>query len=324
MTPKQGREFCEAGAVPNRTFRKPWSGLMPHAIDRRTALAGLVALSACAGRAEAVRSPVPQRLSLQVASGRISQVSVWRAARPRGTILFSHGALSSPAKYQALLAPWAAAGFDVWAPLHVDSTDHPDTADFPGLASWPARLEDMAALAAHVGAPHPVAAGHSYGGLVALTMGGAAAERPSGYLGPMRDPRVRAVVAFSPPGPIPGLVSTRGYAALAVPALIQTGTADVPPAGMSGEAGWRAHLAAFDAAEPGGDRFALVLDAVDHYFGGLICQSEVPGPRQSMQLVRAVEVSTLFLQGYGERLPAPKRALISQLGRQGPGELFAR
>jgi pimeloyl-ACP methyl ester carboxylesterase len=255
------------------------------------------------------RTTTVDTLLLKVRDGRSSQVTVWRAARRRGTILFSHGALSSPAKYEALLRPWADAGFDVWAPLHVDSTDHPDTKRFTGLASWPARIEDMRALADHVGASSWVAAGHSYGALVALMLGGVSAERPEGITGPMADPRVKAVVAFSPPGLAKGLVDLSGYGTLAVPALIQTGTRDIPPGARPASDSWQSHLAAYDAAAPGGDRFGLVLDGVDHYFGGIICRPEMPGPKQNEQFNIAITVSALFLTGYGAAHRNARKAL---------------
>ncbi len=228
-----------------------------------------------------------------------------------GTILFSHGALSAPAKYTALIAAWVAAGFDVWAPLHVDSTDHPDTKKYVGLASWPARIEDMRALADHVGAARYVAAGHSYGALVALTLGGASPTPPPGVSGPLRDPRAGAIVAFSPPGPGMGLIDAAGYATLAVPGFIETGTADVPPGTPPSPAGWRGHLAAYESTPTGGDRYALVLNGADHYFGGLICRPELPGPKQQAQLDLAVVRSLAFLRGYGLGDGRARRALVA-------------
>ena len=75
---------------------------------------------------------------LPLASGREAILWHWSAATadPIGTILFSHGAQSAPWHYDRLIQPWREAGYAVWAPLHVDSTDHPLTADYPGLATW--------------------------------------------------------------------------------------------------------------------------------------------------------------------------------------------
>ncbi|NLR40360.1 alpha/beta hydrolase [Novosphingobium sp. ERW19] len=268
-------------------------------IDRRGLLAGAGALVASTRLGAMGMKPVAERqFTLTGPGGREIRVSEWK---PRGTpkalVLFSHGAASSPRFYEAVFGPWLAAGFHILAPLHVDSIEHPRAKDFPGLASWKARLEDMRVLSAHVGKRPWIAAGHSYGGLVALTMGGAAAVPPEGWSGPLHDANARAVVAFSPPAPIPVLCTAEGYGKVAVPALVQTGTADLLP-GMTGE-GWRGHLVPYEAAAPGGNRYGLVLEGVDHYFGGAICRYDLPGPKQLDRLADATRISTLFVDAYG-------------------------
>lgn len=308
---------------------------MMNPVSRRAALgmigAGLIAAPMRRSIA-AASTTSPTLVDIETTSGRISRVTHWRASImrgtiTRGTILFSHGAMSSPAKYDPLILPFVAAGFDVWAPLHVDSTDHPDTSLFPGLASWGARIEDMRALSAHVGGSGHIAAGHSYGGLTALTLGGAQAVIPEGVTGPLRDPRTRAVLAFSPPGLAPGLIDGAGYAGLAVPAFIQTGDKDFPPGPLEGAvdpAAWKQHLLAYDSAKTGGDRYALILDGVDHYFGGLICSPERPGPRQSTQMQQAVTLSLQFLRGYGTGSARARAALDGALIDTGPVALWRR
>ena len=269
---------------------------------------GLVAATAPAG---------PVQVPIRTVGGRISMVTRWQPHARTGVVLFSHGAASSPAKYDRIILPWVAAGYEVWAPLHVDSPEHPDTKAFVGFASWRARIEDMRALAAHVGGRY-IAAGHSYGGLTALTLGGAAADAPEGIGGPLRDSHAVAVVALSPPGPIPGLISREGYAALAVPALIQTGDKDVSLAKAAPDPeSWKLHLAAYDAAAAGGDRYALVLAGVDHFFGGLICWLDQPGPPQDAQLARAADLSRLFIDAYGAGSAKARHALDAQLRDSG-------
>lgn len=287
-------------------------------LSRRAVIAGISAL-AVAARVQA--STERSVITLQPTATRSSEISVWRArGRRRGTILFSHGAMSSPRMYPGLIGPWSDAGYDVFAPLHVDSLEHPETAKYPGLASWATRLEDMRALSAHVGAKSCIAAGHSYGGLVALTLGGAEAIPPPGITRSLRDPRVRAVLAFSPPAPIPVLITAEGYGKLAVPALIQTGDRDVPP-GSNDVDGWRLHLTPYDAAVAGGSRYALVLSGVDHYFGGAICKFDLPGPPQIAQLEVAARISTQFLDAYGAGRASARRALDRQLSDSGPAIL---
>ncbi|MFO1426412.1 MAG: hypothetical protein U1F11_05455 [Steroidobacteraceae bacterium] len=283
-------------------------------VTRRSVLAGL-ALAPLVRTAHARRSG-PTEIVLRTADGRNSTVTVWRTARRRrGTLLFSHGAASAPYKYTRLVEPWVAAGYDVHAPLHPDSTDHPDTARFKGFTTWAARIEDMRALAASIPDEHYVATGHSYGAMTALVLGGAEAMQPQGVSGPLRDPRVIASVAFSPPAPIPGFIEARGYATLAVPAFVQSGDRDVMP-GIAG-ADWKGHLTAWEAAAASGDRYALVLAGVDHYFGGLICESDKPGPPQAAQLRSAIALSTLFIEAYGSADGRARRALERRLAPEG-------
>lgn len=268
------------------------------------------AMAAGAALLPGIAWSAPVTLQLTTAGGRIVSVSHWQPkGRRRGTILFSHGAGSAPWKYERLIQPWADRGWEVFAPLHVDSTDHPDTKAFPGLKSWGARAEDMRLLSEKQARGDYVAAGHSYGGLTALALGGATAVVPEGVTGPLADPRARSVLAFSPPPPLPGLISAEGYAALRVPALIQTGTKDMWSAAPPGPDAWRGHLAAYDAAPAGGARYALVLEGVDHYFGGAICRPELPGPPQLAQLAQASALSLQFVDAFQRRDPAARRAL---------------
>ncbi len=263
----------------------------------------------------------PRSFDLRGPDGRVISISEWsHSKRARGIILFSHGALSAPRLYEAIIAPWVLAGWRVLAPLHVDSVEHPDSAKFAGMASWKARIEDMRALSAHIGQRPWVAAGHSYGGLVALTMGGAEAIPPQGIAGPLADANVRAVLAFSPPAPIPVLITQQGFAALKVPALIQTGTADDPP----GPDSWEGHLSGYDAAAPGGNRYGLVLEGVDHYFGGAICRYEVPGPKQLVRLDDANRIAGLFLEGFGVGRVSARRALDAAVSEALPVRLMRK
>lgn len=271
-------------------------------VSRRDLLGGAGALLVASQAGAMTAKPVAERqFAVTATGGREVRLSEWKPrGKAKALVLFSHGAGSSPRFYEALFAPWLAAGFRILAPLHVDSAEHPHTKDFPGLASWKARIEDMRVLSAHVGQLPWIAAGHSYGGLVALTMGGAAAVMPEGLSGPLADKNVRAVVAFSPPAPIPVLCTAQGYAKLAVPALVQTGTKDIVPGITSTDGeGWRGHLVPYEAAAAGGHRYGLVLDGVDHYFGGAICRYDLPGPRQVDQLADAARISALFVDAFG-------------------------
>lgn len=215
------------------------------------------------------------------------------AGSPKAAVAFSHGAFSAPGKYAALLDGWAAAGLLVAAPMHVDSTDHPHREAYDQGAVWRTRLEDQAAtldwLDGQGRSPDSdwglAAAGHSFGALLALAAGGAGVLAPPGA--PTLDPRVKAVVALSPPPVTPPLIGPEGFASTSAPLLVQTGDADVLPGFVDD---WRMRLIAYEAPSPG-DRHALVLPGVDHYFGGLICRPELPGPPQADGFAQALAAS---------------------------------
>jgi pimeloyl-ACP methyl ester carboxylesterase len=259
-------------------------------IDRRTLIVGLSASALVAAKAP----KAPEQLSLAAKAGRKVDVWRWKArGKRKGRIHFSHGNFSSPVKYSRLLEAWAAEGWEVLAPLHVDSTDHPDAKRFGPMDSWSTRLEDLALLSNSAGKRPYIAAGHSYGALMALCLGGARPLLP----GASRDPKVPAIIALSPPGPMPGFVDAAGYGSLAVPALIQTGDKDVFP-GMPPE-DWRLHLTAFEAPKAEGKLYALTLAGADHYLGGVYGRPELPGPKAEDGFRDLLRISAAFLQHYG-------------------------
>ncbi|EIZ80534.1 hypothetical protein WSK_0813 [Novosphingobium sp. Rr 2-17] len=295
-------------------------------IARRSFLIGSAAVAASLASGPAFAATKPQVFLLKTPEGRAVSITEWRpAGHKRGTILFSHGAASSPAYYDRIIGPWVAAGWHVLAPLHVDSKEHPDTAKFAGLASWKARVEDMRALIAHIGDEPFVGAGHSYGGLTATMLGGAQPVTPEGLSLPLVPRLAKAVIAFSPPPTIPVLVTPEGYGKLVVPAIIQTGTLDYV-AGMTAQTGdaWKVHLAAFETPAPGGDRYGLVLEGANHYFGGAICDFKQPGPPQLAALDLANQRVALFLEGYGAGSAKARRKLDGLVTQALPARLMKR
>lgn len=293
---------------------------MNHVLSRRGLIGSALALGVLPCWPARADMPIARVIDIALPSGRVCRTCHYAPqGKARGSIFFGHGAASAPWKYEALFAHWLRAGYRVLAPLHVDSSDHPDRTKFAGLASWAARIEDMRAVTATIKEPHYIAAGHSYGAMAALALGGATPLLPEGVTGTIGDPRARLVLAFSPPGAMPPLIDAAGYAGLAVPALIQTGTADIPP----GSPGWEGHLLAFESPRAEGDRFALVLDGVDHYFGGAICRPELPGPKQLAQLDRAAALSVQMLMGWAEGDKAARQAMAASVGTR-PGERLMR
>ncbi len=212
-----------------------------------------------------------RRHSLRAPDGRPIEVSVYApdpddAHSTTPIIIFSHGANAAPSLYVALLEAWAAAGFLVLAPFHTDSEVHPARIVGDGRAVRQTRFEDFRAVVEMLAGQGLldtgyVAAGHSYGALVAQGAGGAVLD-PETAIAADGLARPICVVALSPPPAIPGLIGAGGWAKMTVPSLCVTGTADEMP-GFAED--WRRHLDSFHAAPNG---FAMIFEGMDHYFNG--------------------------------------------------------
>ena len=248
-------------------------------IDRRAAIAGAAATTVL-GSLPAVAA---EDTRLTLADGRVVPLRRWvPPGRARALMAFSHGANSAPHKYDRLAERLAAAGYLVIAPLHADSPDHPGGGNIPREAGIPMRLADMRGVAAAFGGKLPfIAAGHSYGGLIAQMLGGA---------GGAADPNAKAVVAWSPPGPFPPMITADTWKSMARPHIVVTGTADVLPVMAPS---WDVHRVSFDIAP--GPAVLFVGAGVDHYFGNIICRPERTEAPQTAQFDEAVAVTLGFL-----------------------------
>jgi alpha-beta hydrolase superfamily lysophospholipase len=224
-------------------------------------------------------------VALQVTPQRSTKMETWVPVKVKGVVLFSTGHGSWPEKYDAIASAWMAAGFAVIAPLHVDSLHYPDRDKFTREASFGERIADMKAASAYAARTWPgkpvVAAGHSFGTLTALCLGGGLAN-----LGNFRDPTIKAVLGFSSPGRIPGLIGPNGYAGDALPVMIVTGDQDTVPGLVTD---WHDHLLPVQAS-PAGNKFAVTYPGAAH---------EMIGHPDDANYASAVSVSVDFLKAYG-------------------------
>lgn len=208
-------------------------------------------------------------------------------------VIFSHGHSASYGRYDVLLKDWAARGFVVAAPQHVDSEEHPRRDDYKSADGRLLRVRDYALVdAAFTPAAPPqiaslsfsgtvVAAGHSYGALIAQIAGGARIQRPDGDF--ERTWRVpEAVVAISPPPAKAGFTSLEGWSHVSVPQLVVTGTEDQMPGFVDD---WQQHLDSYTAARPGLG-YALVFEGMDHNFNGAYCRITLEGVKAAPQVTR--------------------------------------
>lgn len=250
----------------------------------------LLALAGCATErsvppaSRASVAATSETLTVVAEPGRSLDLVVMRPAGIRGVALFGHGQGGHASNYPALTKALADAGWLVVSPIHVDSRAHPRRADFDQRAGFIARVADVAAAAkaAETLAPGKplVAVGHSYGALFAAMQGGASAMVPA------REAKIRAVLAFSSPGRIPGLITPQSYVSLGVPAMVVTGDADIVPGFVPD---WKQHLAIYEDS-PAGGKYALIVKG-----GGHMLVNEVSGVERD----RAVAAGLDFLAAYG-------------------------
>jgi predicted dienelactone hydrolase len=268
-------------------------------MDRRQVMAGMLAgLAAGPARALVVPGEVSHRReTLTHDDGRQVPLDIWApaSAGPHMLMPFSHGANSRADKYENLCRPLAAMGFVVVGITHADSPDHPGGGKIDMSRGSAMRLEDMRALVrrrAEWGgdpAKQVIAAGHSYGALIAQIMVGAQVEAPDTGPDPV-DEQVLAALAYSPPGEWMGIPAD-SWSRVNRPMLVQTGTADVLP-GLADV--WEKHRLSFDTTPAPAALF--VGEGVDHYFGNLICRPERDVAPQRVQLDSAIAVTEAFLK----------------------------
>jgi alpha-beta hydrolase superfamily lysophospholipase len=249
------------------------------------ALAGMQALQGAAPSVQAAPPAATERVTIPATPSRQVSIAIYAPARPRALVVFSHGGGGGPDHYPALVARLNAAGYAVLAPAHVDSAANPDSARYTLRSAFPERIADLAATAGYARARWPglklVAMGHSYGALFSQMLGGALDT-----IAPARVPGLAAVVSFSSPGIIPGLVAPdTAFAHMDVPTLLITGTLDVVPGFVTD---WHDHLVSQRGA-PTGDHFALVLPGADHY----LARGEDPE-----RFERAMTALLAYLEGY--------------------------
>ncbi len=202
----------------------------------------------------------PETIDLAVSPTRSTKLFIWKPANPRGVVLFSTGHGSWPERYDRLISVLLGQGFAVLAPLHVDSMHYPERDKFTFLSGLTERFADMRATGAHAAKAFPglpvIAAGHSFGTLVSLCLGGGLPHFKA------RNPAVKAVLGFSSPGKQPGLVPDSAYSSVQVPVMIVTGTADALPPVMGHATAAEEHLFPAETAPAG--TYALVVEGGDH------------------------------------------------------------
>lgn len=227
-------------------------------------------------------------------------------------ILFSHGNWADADRYGPLVEHWVSHGYAVAAVTHADGRSmargilaslrygqmglvHSRLEDIQQLLDATGALKAMAAAkGVRIDAARIAVAGHSFGAFTAQQWLGAVADDGEARVEVGGDPRIKAAVALSPPGPMFDLIHADSWRSMRAPVLMSTGTWDVNAAFWPE---WQAHRLSYDVAPPGG-QYALVLEGADHYFGNLICRPERDEAPQWDALRVFNAVSTTFLNAY--------------------------
>jgi predicted dienelactone hydrolase len=228
-------------------------------------------------------------------------------------LLFSHGNWSDKGSYDRIIEHWVSHGYAVIAPDHLDCCGAPrgifNSLRYGQLGLIEGRVDDLSRLLRELSAIEALAptfrdkadpttlaiTGHSFGAFSAQQFGGAAAFDPDQekYLF-NRDPRVQAIVAMSPPGPMFDTITADSWQQLQTPTLVTTGTWDIQPSFWPD---WRMHLMSWESALPG-NKYALVTQGADHFLGNLICRTQREATPQTDALRMLQSASTAFLDAY--------------------------
>lgn len=253
------------------------------------------------------------------------RISAPATGRRLPVVVFSHGAYASKDDYSAILDHWADAGYVVIAITHRDSTKLGVSrgSNNPKFFEW--RLDDLQVVLANldtivaqvpdlrrrVDSTRIAATGHSFGGLVAQTLGGATyndAARGS-IVDSRADPRVRAVIIFSGAGAFAPLLAPENFASLQRPTLVTVGTNDLKQAPNLSGYEWRRQP--YDLIAPG-RKYLLSLDGADHYLGGIVGRDDLPrSDNAALYLADFNRWSTTFLDAYLADRRAARRELES-------------
>ncbi|MFS0694160.1 alpha/beta hydrolase family protein [Streptomyces nitrosporeus] len=233
-------------------------------------------------------------------------------------IVFSHGFGSSMNGYGPLVDHWAARGFVVLQPTHLDSRTLGIPAEDPRTPRiWRFRVEDLGrvldgldvleaavpGLAGRVDRARVAVAGHSWGAQTAGTLLGARVLDADGVPGEdMSDPRVKAGVLLAATGLGDDLTPFAAahfpfmrpsFAAMTTPALVVAGDQDRSPLSTRGP-DWFTD----PYTHSPGDKSLLTLSGGEHSLGGVSGYEAAETTDENPARVALLQrVSTAFLHG---------------------------
>ena len=204
---------------------------------------------------------------------------------PYPIIVFSHGTFSSGDKYDLVVEFWAERGYVVILPNHLDANYGiiPNkTEDMVHIVNT--RISDMSlvldnldeievqnpGLQGKLNRNKIIAAGHSIGTQVVLVNTGQRIRNPTNnYVTESSEERFMAAVMLSDPGKR-ALMPDDAWKGGLTPTFLTTGPDDYGLMGDGRRVAEYQHEILTLPDEPTGDKYLLLNERGDHYFGGLI------------------------------------------------------
>jgi len=204
---------------------------------------------------------------------------------PYPVAVFSHGTFSSGAKYDLVVEFWAARGYVVILPNHIDANygiTPTKTEDMINVIQT--RISDMSlvldgrdeivaqntGLKGKLNHDQVIAAGHSVGTQVVLVNTGQRMRNPSNdFVTESSEDRFMAAVMLSDPGKM-AMMPDDTWKGGSAPTLLSTGPDDYGLMGDGNVVAEYQNEILTIPDEPTGDKYLLLIEHGDHYFGGLI------------------------------------------------------
>lgn len=259
---------------------------------------------------------------------------------PFPIIVLSHGTFSSGKKYDPVAEHWAARGYVVILPDHIDAnfgvvpTKNDDmyrvsrerVVDMSRVLDSLDEIEArIPALQGRMDQNRLIAAGHSFGTQVAMLVTGLRIKNPTNNaITESAENRFSLLVMLSDPGKM-ALMPENMWKGSLVPTFLATGTEDY---GLMGDgrraADFQNEILTVDDA-PDASEYLLLIDKGDHYFGGLIHKDVDTEPdHEGLAIFNAT--STAFLDAYAKNDDSARDYLRSgtmQTDTAGRAELTA-
>lgn len=257
----------------------------------------------------------------KISSG-LSEVAVFfprgvASARP---IVFSHGALSSPVSYRALIAQWVSHGYVVLAPQHDDAiieqgptirkTNLREPSEWPVSAllqdptAWDRRVQSCRACldifdmvegltGIKLDMSRPVIAGHGYGAYIAMAILGAEVVGSDGRPMSFRDPRFFSGIFMSPQGPgVMGLTED-SWKNMKAPGLFLVAENDLDFTGQP----YTVKAKAYQLSHPGYKHLGVLKSGTANTFSGQMARTN-DHEEKLFETIRAI--TTAFVKSYAD------------------------